>query len=173
MTSFQLNRKITIFGSKQEIDEAAEALKGLPDMSEGKARLEIQRIIDEKGLKASILYDGNTVWNKTRLLKDFKKVLKAGVLGHASYRSVGSMIRLPVAEGCPVLTKYLYEFLSLDCGSIAHYNIYGWIAEYPTVKDLRQFFIKNEYGQRVREGIPDWHTDALVIVEEMERLLKI
>lgn len=173
MASFHLKWKITICGSKQEINEAAEALKDLPDMPEGKIRLEIQRIIDENGLKASILYDGNTVWSKTRLLKDFKRVLKGGVLGHASYRSVGSMIKLPVAEGHPILTKYLYDFFHLDCGSIAHYNIYGWIAEYPTVKDLRQFFIKNEYGQRVKEGIPDWHTDALAVVEEMERLLKI
>jgi len=71
------------------------------------------------------------------------------------------------------LTDYLYKFLSLSCGSIAHYNKYGWIACYPTVYDLKQFFRRNEFGQRVLRYIPIWKTDAQVIVKEVERELGI
>jgi hypothetical protein len=80
------------------------------------------------------------------------------------------MLRMPVG-GDPILSKYFYDFLHLHCGSIAHYNIQGWITEYPTLEDLKQFFKKNEYGKRVLDHIPVWMTDAKRIVEEIERQL--
>ena len=67
-----------------------------------------------------------------------------------------------------MLSKYFYEFLHLDCGSIAHYNIHGWIAEYPTLEHLKKFFRRNEFGRRVLDYIPYWHTDAKRIVEAIE-----
>jgi len=69
------------------------------------------------------------------------------------------------------LSDYLYKFLSLSCGSIAHYNKQGWIDVYPTVYDLRLFFVENEYGKRVLDTIPTWKTDAHRIVEEIEQIL--
>jgi len=75
--------------------------------------------------------------------------------------------------GKTILTKYFYEFLSLCCGSIAHYNINGWVAEYPTVEDLRAFFQKNEFGHRVLDHVPEWKTDVKIIVREIESILGI
>jgi hypothetical protein len=63
--------------------------------------------------------------------------------------------------------------LHLSCGSIAHYNKQGWIDYYPTINHLKQFFIRNEYGSRVLHHIPQWHSDAISIVKEIEPLLGI
>ena len=71
------------------------------------------------------------------------------------------------------MTDYLYEFLHLECGSIAHCNKQGWISVYPTVGDLRAFFLRNERGQHVSLSIPQWYTDAQVCVEEMARMLEL
>lgn len=71
------------------------------------------------------------------------------------------------------MSDYLYNFLHLACGSIAHFNKLGWIECYPTVDNLKQFFIKNEYGNRVSHQIPRWHTDAISIVEQIEYMLCI
>ena len=71
------------------------------------------------------------------------------------------------------MTKYLYQFLTLFCGPIAHYNMFGWIEEYPTVEDLKIFFMRNEFGQRVLNYIPNWNTDVYNIVTEIEKELDI
>ena len=71
------------------------------------------------------------------------------------------------------LINYLYKFLSFSCFSIAHYNKYGWIAAYPTISDLRMFFRRNEFGERVLNHIPVWKTDAQIIVREIEQVLGI
>ena len=71
------------------------------------------------------------------------------------------------------LTDYLYKFFSLSCGSIAHYDRYGWIACYPTLHDLRQFFRRNEFGERVLTHLPIWKTDAQRIVKDIEQELGV
>jgi hypothetical protein len=71
----------------------------------------------------------------------------------------------------PILSRYFYEFLHLNCGSIAHYNIHGWIHKYPTVEHLKKFFKQNEFGKPVREWIPKWKTDAIEIVKAIEQQL--
>ncbi|MCK4697606.1 MAG: hypothetical protein KAT53_04795 [Dehalococcoidia bacterium] len=150
---------ISLYGSKREIEAAEEALNELDtDLSEGEIRPLIQEIIDQRKLKAAILYDGNSVWSKQRIIRNLRQIVKAGVL----YR-----------EDRPRLSKYFYEFLHLCCGSIAHYNINGWVAEYPTVEDLRAFFLKNEFGRRVLDHLPEWKTDVKIIVREIEGILGI
>ena len=175
-----LNKRVAIYGSQQDIDRAKEILTSkipsLQSMNEPDARIVIQNLIDTENIKASILFDGNTVWSFNRIIKNIKRIKKAGVLGYAGYIPIGSILSIPSYQGegaKPILSDYLYHFLSLSCGSIAHYNKAGWIAAYPTVDDLRRFFMKNEFGQRVKTHLPGWETDVIRIVEEIEHVLQI
>jgi len=169
--------QIEIFGTKKQIEEAEKALQTLNDnvlKSEPEARLAIQLLIDEKKLKADILYDGNTVWSYDRIIRNVKRIKKEGVFGYASYRPIGYMLRIPTFDnGKPVLSNYFYKFLHLCCGSIAHYDKAGWIATYPTVEHLKNFFRKNEFGMRVLDYIPNWQTDAKRIVVSIEEILGV
>jgi len=154
--------KITYYGSEKEISEAIAVLKqqkNLESMKESEARLIIQRLIDEHGLKASILVNGNTVWSKDRILSNLEQILKHGILYNEDQSKP------------PILSHYFYQFLSLDCGSIAHYDIHGWIHRYPTIEHLKKFFKQNEFGKRVLDWIPPEHTDARAIVQAIEMRL--
>jgi len=170
---FRKHADIRIVGSRKDVDEAEAALKTIKDLDllpEPKARLEIQRLIDDQNLKASILFDGNTVWSLNRIIGNLKRIIEHGVLydkKRPRLIPIGSMLRMPTV-GATILSDYFYDFLHGDCGSIAHYNIQGWVAQYPTLEDLKEFFKKNEYGHRVRDHIPGWKTDALRIVEAIE-----
>jgi hypothetical protein len=161
---------------KKDVETAEALVKAIPDLealSEPKARLIIQKIIEEQDLKAHILFDGNTVWNSRRILSNLKRIMEHGTLYNRKkprYVPIGSMLRMPVVGEC-ILSDYFYNFLHLCCGSIAHYNKQGWVTEYPTVEDLKAFFQKNEFGHRVLDDIPDWETDAKRVVEEIERML--
>ena len=151
--------KITYYGSEKEIAKAVAILKkhrGLQRMSEGKARLTIQQLIDRHGLKATIHVNNNTVWSKKRILKNLRMIIKQGTLYN------------PDQDKPPILSHYFYQFLTLCCGSIAHYDIHGWIHKYPTAEHLKQFFLKNEMGKRVLDYIPRRKTDARAIVREIE-----
>ncbi len=173
---FRAHAEIRIVGSKKDVEDAEAALKSIPVLEllpEPKARLEIQRVIDEKALKADILFDGNTVWSMNRIITNLQTIINKGTLYNKQKPRlipVGSMLRIP-AVGDTILSNYFYNFLHLCCGSIAHYNIRGWVAHYPTVEELRDFFKKNEYGHRVIDDIPKWKTDATRIVEKIESLL--
>ena len=169
--------RIEIFGTKTQIEEAEKALRTLSEdvlKSEPEARLTIQELIDERKLKADIFYDGNTVWSYDRIIRNVKRIKKEGVLGYASYRPIGYLLRIPTFDGRkPILSNYFYKFLHLCCGSIAHYDKAGWIATYPTVEHLKDFFRKNEYGMRVLDYIPAWKTDAKRIVMTIEEILGV
>ena len=151
-----IDKRVAIYGSNKNIAEAEIILtKNIPDLltlTEPQARIKIQEVIDSENLKVDILFDGNSVWSKKKILRDIKRIKKYGM---------------------QKLTDYLYKFLSLSCGSIAHYNKWGWIACYPTIQDLRQFFRRNEFGQRVLNHLPVWKTDAITIVREVEQELGI
>ena len=150
-----------------------EEIPSLKELSESKARLVIQESIDTHNLKASILYNGNTVWSKNRIIRNLNRIIQHGVLYNKQkprFIPIGSMLRMPTI-GDTILSKYFYNFLHLCCGSIAHYDIRGWVATYPTVDDLKAFFKKNEYGKRVLDYIPRWKTDVIEIVKAIETLL--
>jgi len=170
--AFRKHAEIRIIGSRKDVEQAEATLKTIPDLEslpEPKARLEIQRLIDEQSLKASILFDGNTVWSKNRILRNLEEIMQHGTLYNKEkprYIPIGSMLRMPVVGDC-VLSDYFYHFLT-DCGSIAHYNKQGWVTEYPTLEDLKEFFKHNEHGRRVLDWIPSWKTDAKLIVEAIE-----
>ena len=156
MIKLEHDKRVAIYGSQKEISTTAELitalLPDLPNMSEPKARLALQDLIDLKKFKADILFDGNSVWSKDRIIRDIRKVVKNGMNS---------------------MTDYLYKWLSLQAGSIAHYNKFGWIDVYPTVDHLKQFFLKNEYGRRVKDHVNNRFTDSYLIVCEIEDILKI
>ena len=108
-----------------------------------------------------------------KILQNLRQIINHGTLyggEHPAWIPIGSMLRMPVV-GKTILSEYFYGFSINTCGSIAHYSIQGWVTEYPTDDDLKKFFKKNEYGKPVRESIPHWHTDAVRIVDEIEKLL--
>lgn len=152
----KIDRRVALYGSQKQITEAEiillKNIPELPTLSESLARLKIQDCLDFENVKVGILFDGNSVWSKKRILRDVKRIKKYGMKS---------------------LSNYLYKFLSLSCGSIAHYNKYGWVACYPTLDDLRNFFRKNECGQRVLNYLPAWKTDAQEIVRDIEQVLDI
>jgi len=154
--------KITYFGSEKEISEAIAVLKkheNLKSMKEVDARLLIQKLIDEYHIKASILINGNTVWSKDRILRNLDQIIQHGTLYNEDQSKP------------PILSHYFYQFISLDCGSIAHYDIHGWIHKYPTIEHLKKFFKSNEFGKRVLEWIPPDRADAREIVKQIEMQL--
>ena len=170
--------KIEISGPKNAVHKAnivLEELKTiehvhLEEMEEPVARIVLQDLIDEKNIRATIMVNGNRIWSKKRILLNLRRIveLKRLYKDKTPHRElVGGILYLPV-DTDPVLSKYFYEFLNLNCGTAAHYNIHGWIAEYPTLEDLKRFFKKNEFGQRVLDHIPSWHTDVYRIVEAIE-----
>jgi len=153
--------KIAYFGAEKDIKKAAAVLnrhRKLKRMKEGEARLKIQSLIDENNLKATILINGNAMWSKKRILTNLRRIMKQGTLYQQDHEQ-------------PILSHYFYEFLTQVCGSIAHFDIQGWIYVYPTLEHLRKFFKCNELGKRVLEWIPEERTDAKAIVEEIENLL--
>jgi len=168
---------IRILGSEKERKKAKAALDKLDLPSqEDKARIVIQDAIDEHHLNASILYRGNRVWSRMKILNNLERIIEKGTLyGNKRVRwlRLGSMLYLPAtpADFKPILSDYFYEFLTLNCGSIAHYNKAGWIGIYPTVEDLKKFFLKNEYGKPVSESVSTWKSDVIRIVADIERRL--
>lgn len=70
-----------------------------------------------------------------------------------------------------LLSNLAYDFLNMRCGSIAHYDRWGWIGTYPTVDHLAAFFERNEFGCPVINYLPSWAGDALAIVSEIDTML--
>jgi len=172
--------EIRILGSPKQLKKARSIIDTLQPLlkTEAQARLMIQDAIDEHHLNASILYKGNRVWSRRKILRNLERIMEKGALyGDKNKRvrwlRLGNMHVLPAtpAHFKPILSKYFYEFLTLCCGSSAHYSRAGWIGIYPTLEDLKRFFQKNERGKPVSEWIPEWKADAKRIVDDIERRL--
>jgi len=154
--------KVTYYGREKDISGAVAILRkhpNLENMRESEARLLIQQFIDQYHLKASILVNGNTVWSKDRILRNLEQIIKHGTLYNEDQKKP------------PILSPYFYNFLHLTCGSIAHYDIAGWIHKYPTIEHLKKFFKCNELGKRVLDWIPPERSDARLIVQQIEMCL--
>lgn len=171
----QLN-KIEFYGNKRAVEKTQRIIATIKDVEhipEPMLRIAIQDLIDQHNLRANITLNNNQVWSKKRILINLRRIMETGRLygeKEPGRHLVAGVMWLPIQTD-PVLSKYFYEFIHLDCGSIAHYDIHGWIAEYPTLEKLKKFFKKNELGYRVLDYIPSWHTDAKLIVEAIETLL--
>ncbi len=151
-------KHITIGGNKSDVYKAQKVLGDI-DLGfspfEGERRLKIQKVLDENNLKADVMYNGNPVWSYERLVRDFKKALKSKPCKITEYGS-----------GDYTISNYLYEFFIFACGSIAHYNKYGWIGSYPRKTDLKKFIVDNETGHRIDDYQPDWQLDAIKIAKK-------
>jgi len=61
---------------------------------------------------------------------------------------VKSIEKVLKKKGLKYLTKEAYNFITLRCGSIAHFSIDGWRYYYRDLRDFLDFFlVKNEYGE--------------------------
>jgi hypothetical protein len=114
-------------------------------------RLVIQKWIEEYRFKPTVLYNGNGVVRKEKIVTEFKRILKRGTLH-------------PMSD-------YFYSFLTLNAGSIAHYNKVGWIREYGnSAEQLCKFFLTNEFGSNIVSYQPHWKTDCIEIGKELLEL---
>jgi hypothetical protein len=68
------------------------------------------------------------------------------------------------------LTKEAYNFITLRCGSIAHFSIEGWRYHYRDLRDFLDFFlVKNEYGEclaKVSE-LDYWSVEDKEVIREI------
>ncbi len=142
--------RIRVSGNKASEVTETEALLDELELTglEAKDRLLIQEAIDKHNIRSTILYNGNTVWGKNRIVNEFKRLKKRGDLS--------------------TMTDHFYSFLHLVCGSIAHYSKCGWIDFYQnSVHALEEFFKNNEWGVDISEYQPRWRTDVQKIAQEL------
>ena len=84
----------------------------------------IQKAIDENNLKSEISYNGATVYPFEKIVEEYRKLQKSGLLDK--------------------LSNNMYHFFMYACGDIAHYNIYGYREYYDnSFRKLEENFIKS------------------------------
>ncbi len=76
------DKRVALYGSQKQITEAEiiliKNIPELPTLSESQARLRIQDCLDFENIKAGILFDGNSVWSKKKILRDIRRIKKHG-----------------------------------------------------------------------------------------------
>lgn len=90
------NTKVDVYGPQEEIDQALDVMNkttGLETVDEAVFRIKMQFLIDHFNLKATIMYDGNQVWSKKRVIRDLRLVINK--------------------DSTEVMTDYLYRFFHL------------------------------------------------------------
>lgn len=133
-----------VYGSQTEQEKAKGIISSLLlTGNEGVDRLIIQRAIDDYGLKAAVLYDGNIVYPYGKHVREYQRLRKSNNLGR--------------------MTKAFYEFLHLACGDIAHYNYGGYVDYYNN--DFSR--VNREIIQTART--PAWHTDVQNIFDAIQQ----
>lgn len=83
-----------------------------------------------------------TQYNRERILRNVEQILE--------HRDIGLM------------NEETHRFISLHCGTIAHYDIDGWRSVYGDLRDfINLFLVKDEYGRNLQEEIrtPRWQED--------------
>jgi hypothetical protein len=68
------------------------------------------------------------------------------------------------------LTKEAYCFITLRCGSIAHFSIDGWRYHYRDLRDFLDFFlVKNEYGECIAKvsELDYWSVEDKEVLREI------
>jgi len=151
--------QLIVYGNHKNLPALLNQLEGLmerlhsyPMISEGAVRVIIQDLMEATDCPIDITFKGNGVYPYSKTIRDFKRVVKA--------------------NDTRKMTKHLYRFFSNCCGTIAHYNLQGWACIYPDNDFLMELFERNEYGQPVVDYVPKWKTDTILIVREMESILK-
>ena len=145
---FSQKPRIRLIGSRKDIEAASAVLSHLTlTGNEGKDRLIIQPVIDSMKLKASILYEGNSVYGANRFLPEFKRLYKSGKMDKMS-------------------RDFYTDFLMGICADIAHYDIGGYVAHYD-----------NDFYRVCREvvatrSLPGWATDQQVALDACKAVMK-
>lgn len=142
------NDRITIYGTKKEIENAGRMLDSIPNLpversghrfaKEGSLRLQIQEAMESWKLNAKIMVDGNEVYPYSLIIKEFLRLKKKGTLEK--------------------MTKRFYHFLSMNF-DIAHYNKQGYIDFY------RNDFYQMYDNVLSRANVPEWYTDLQKILD--------
>ena len=147
---------IAIYGSRKDQEVAYDLIANKHfnkiTGNEVKDRIYLMHLICNLKVKAAILYNGNTVYDNNKILRNLRTIKRQNDMSK--------------------MTKYTYQWLTLACGSIAHYNIHGWIAEYPTVKDLRNFFHSNEFNSNIYDHVPDYNSSNKALALEVLKIFK-
>ena len=138
-------KKIRIIGTKLENERTAKLLDNHNIIgNESSDRLIIQDIIDKENIKSTILYDGNSVISYEKPIRLFKKYNKKRIIDN--------------------LCDYIYEFLYIQCGDIAHYNKNGYIAYYNgDFEQMKKHVI-------FASNIPSWRTDLIKVINGMKQI---
>lgn len=158
----EYKHKISIYGSSKDIITTKTILDKLElTGNEYHDRLVIQDAMDKYNINVSILYDGNHIYSYNKIIRDFKRALNSKPCSINEYGS-----------GDWDMSNALYDFITLACGSIAHFNKYGWIGTYPTKNKLKQFCRKNEFGQDIVRHQPSWASDRIKITTKMLEIIK-
>ena len=136
----KLTAKIDVIGSKNEVAKVELFLDNIEEAKkEYNYRLILQDYIDTTGNNITIMHEGNHVWSKKRVLRDFKRIMK-------NYNADN-------------FTDYLYQFMHLNF-TIAHYDKYGWLATYQTKQEFLHVIDHRK--------IPAWKKDVISIVNEIK-----
>lgn len=122
------------------------------EVREPQFRIMLQKWMDDVNCPVAMLINGNCVWPYNKTMRDFRKVVNN--------------------DDTSKMTNHLYKFFNLCCGTIAHYDKYGWSQVYSDNRALRSLFKRNEYGRSVVNFMPGWKTDAIRIAKDMEEILE-
>ncbi len=78
-----IDPRVALYGNNQQVEQTQIILlKNIPDlptMSEPQARLQLQETIDNENVRADVLFDGNGVWSKKKILRDIRTIKKHGM----------------------------------------------------------------------------------------------
>lgn len=98
-------------------------------------RILIQKCIDDNKIKSQVTYDGSTVYSFDKTVRLYRQLQKSDSLEN--------------------LTTYMYDFFTLACDDIAHYNIGGYKCHYNySIRELEDRWLKN-IGSAMRFGDRD------------------
>lgn len=119
--------------------------KGTRPVDECELRSLMQTALDKSEMDFTVEYvliDGNSVWSKRLILQEARKIKKS--------------------DSTAGISTYFYKFMHLNF-TIAHYNISGWISNYPKSKDVLAIIKDSK--------VPAWKCDVQAIVNELKEIL--
>lgn len=128
---------IRLYNSNEEIISKEKAILEKLNLigNEFNDRILIQKCIDDNKIKSQITYDGSTVYSFDKTVKAYRQLQKSDSLEN--------------------LTTYMYDFFTLACDDIAHYNIGGYKCHYNySIRELEDRWLKN-IGSAMRFGDRD------------------
>lgn len=146
---------ISLYGSKKDIETSEAILKKHSNELSGcekEDRLLLMKLIPEYKMKAFVLYEGNSVYDNVKIIRNLKSIKK---------------------HGMHKMSDYTYRWLINATGSIAHYNKNGWIDKYPTVQAFRMYLNRNEFGLNIVQYVPNYNSSNKILAIEVMKLFSL